>query len=30
MGCEYCGPEYGWYRYERTEYLEIEDEDKKE
>lgn len=26
--CEYCGAEYGWYGYRRTEYLETEDEDK--
>ncbi len=28
--CDYCGPEYGWYHYERTEYLEPEDEDEGE
>ncbi len=28
--CDCCGPEYGWYGYKRTEYLELEDEDKGE
>lgn len=27
VACEQCGPEYGWYRYERTEYLETNDEE---
>jgi len=24
QACEKCGPEYGWYHYERTEYIDLE------